>query len=144
VADQPNNTDARRDAAIASEKIGDVLKVTGDRKGSLEGYSKALAGFESLAAADPENANATRSLSIIQVKMGEALASDSRPEEALAIYKKALSIREKLAAADPASVQARRDLLDSLTGLARFTSTTHPADSREYESRARALEKTLP
>ncbi|HEV8119066.1 MAG TPA: serine/threonine-protein kinase [Thermoanaerobaculia bacterium] len=143
VADQPNNTDARRDAAIASEKIGDVLKVIGDRKGALEGYSKALAGFESLAAADPDNANATRSLSIIQVKMGEALAGDGRPDEALAIYKKALSIREKLAAADPASVQARRDLLDSLVGLARFTAATHPSESRDYETRARALEKEV-
>ena len=144
VSDQPNNTDARRDAVIASEKIGDVLKVMGDRRGALEGYAKALAGFESLAAADPDNANASRSLSIIQVKMGEALAGEGRRDEALAIYRKALSIREKLAAADPASVQARRDLLDSLAGLARFTAPTHPSESRDYENRARALEKTLP
>jgi tetratricopeptide (TPR) repeat protein len=75
--------------------------------------------------------------------MGEALAGDGRPDEALAIYKKALSIREKLAAADPASVQARRDLLDSLTALARFTAAMHPAEARDYESRARALEKTV-
>jgi len=144
VADQPNNTDARRDAAIASEKIGDVLKVMGDPKGALEGYSKALAGFESLAAADPENANASRSLSIIQMKMGEGLAGAGRPDEALALYKKALAIREKLSASDPASLQARRDLLDSLAGLARFTASTHPAESRDYEARARAVEKSLP
>ena len=144
VADQPNNTDARRDAAIASEKIGDVLKVMGDPKGALEGYSKAPAGFESLAAADPENANASRSLSIIQMKMGEGLAGAGRPDEALALYKKALAIREKLSASDPAGLQARRDLLDSLAGLARFTASTHPAESRDYEARARAVEKSLP
>ena len=144
VADQPNNTDARRDAAIASEKIGDVLKVMGDSKGALEGYSKALAGFESLAAADPDNANATRSLSIIQIKMGDALAGAGRSEEALALYRKALATREKLSSSDPASLQARRDLHDSLSGLARFTATTHPAESREYAARARVVEKSLP
>ena len=144
VADQPNNTDARRDAAIASEKIGDVLKVMGDARGALEGYAKALAGFESLAAADPENANATRSLSIIQIKMGDALAGAARPDEALALYRKALAIREKLSSSDPASLQARRDLLDSLTALVRFTAATRPAESRDYEARARSLEKSLP
>lgn len=143
IADQPNNTDARRDAAIASEKIGDVLKVLGDRKGSLEGYSRALVSFEALSAADPENANASRSLSIIEMKMGDALAANDQAGEALSFYKKSLAIREKLAASDSASVQAKRDLLDSLSGLARATSSARPSESRDYESRARALEQTL-
>jgi tetratricopeptide (TPR) repeat protein len=111
-----------------SLQSGDVLKVLGDRKGSLEGFSNALVIFESLSAADPENANASRSLLIIDVKMGDALADNGRPEEVGTFYRKTLAIRERLAAADTASVQARRDLLESLTGLEKFAAAAARAD----------------
>lgn len=107
------DTRARRDLAIALEKLGDVYASGGDAQAALDAFESSRAEFAALADAEPSSAAAQRSVMIAAWKVGDALGNPAyanlgRTQDALAAYADALTIAQRLAAADPNDDAMRR------------------------------------
>ncbi len=100
-----------RRLAINLRKIGDAEWKTGDKKNGLETSRRALAQFESLAAADPNNAEARFALTAQHTSLGNYLWEQNDLPKALQSYAWALQLDEASVKADPANVQMRRSLI---------------------------------
>jgi Flp pilus assembly protein TadD len=100
--DYPANTNARRDLAIAHEKLGDLMVAAGDRRGGLERFEQALRIFESLQTLDPFNANAAHAVGVEYEKIADTTGDR-------AYYAKAVRVFERLAAGDPTNVRAQEE-----------------------------------
>jgi tetratricopeptide (TPR) repeat protein len=107
--DFPANANARRDLAIAHEKIGELLAATGAVSRALPRFEEALKIFEALYQLDPSNANAKRPVGIEYEKMAEALAA-ADPGRSKQFYLKAAGVYQRMATADPLNARVRSDL----------------------------------
>jgi tetratricopeptide (TPR) repeat protein len=108
-AEHPTDVDAIRDAAIAHEKVGNVLAAKGSWKEALESLRKSLGIFRQLVEADPQNAQARHSLALSYIHLGEvwdnpATPHPNRADEARKHY---LLAREALGGIDVAGANVK-------------------------------------
>lgn len=121
----PDNTDVVRDAAVAHEKMGNVLKALGNFRSALESRRQSLEIFKRLAAADPKNRQAQHSLAISYMHLGDLLGdldslNPERRAEALKAYRRSMEILQTIISSDSANSKAQstvdiiRDRIQSL------------------------------
>jgi len=126
VADNPDDTLARRDLSISQNNLGDFYmrrRAPGDSERALAAYQAALAIREALVDADPDNALARRDLSVTQINLGNFYlrrGAPGDPERALAAFQAALARAEAMVGDNPDDAQARRDLSVSQNRLGDF------------------------
>src|SRR3712207_6746736 len=89
--------DVVRDAAIAHEKMANVMAAAGDLSGALENRQRSLEIFQRLATADPKNVLGQRSLAISYTHLAKLLGGPDGPNlgrtaEAVAYYERAEEI----------------------------------------------------
>ncbi len=93
--------DVVRDAAVADEKVANVLEASGDLAGALASRERSLAVFQHLAEIDPKNTSAQRSLALSHQHMADLLGQPGGPNlgrtaEALEHYRAAEAILRPL------------------------------------------------
>jgi serine/threonine protein kinase/predicted negative regulator of RcsB-dependent stress response len=113
-AAEPANLEFQRELATNHDRIGDVLRLSGNTTGAIEHYRQALAPRQTLAAADPANLELKRELALSFQRLGDMLGLTGNPKEALEQQRQGLALLESLVASDPANAKARRDLFISL------------------------------
>jgi non-specific serine/threonine protein kinase/serine/threonine-protein kinase len=113
----PNNALFRRNYAVASSNMADILGALGRHDEALAREQQALQTFEEQAREDPTNAAAKNDLAIGWYKMGEMLDARGRTREALAEYEKAMAIHQSLSSADPTNSRARLELATDLAAM---------------------------
>jgi tetratricopeptide (TPR) repeat protein len=99
-----------RDASVAGNEIGDVLRAQGDLGKALDSYRASLDIRERLAAADASNAALQRDLSVSYEKVGDVLERMDDVGGAVEAYERSLPIAEALAARWPDHPQFRSDV----------------------------------
>jgi eukaryotic-like serine/threonine-protein kinase len=114
----PSNAIFRRNLAIASSNVADVLRALDRPADALARQREALASFEALAAADPANAAAKNDVAISVSKVAEMLDTGGRSAEAVREFQRALDIHLELAAADPANESMKLELASDYNRLA--------------------------
>ncbi|MGH9830180.1 MAG: hypothetical protein ACREDR_43775, partial [Blastocatellia bacterium] len=112
VARDPSNTGLKSDLEVSYERMGDVLRMTGDTGGSLETYQKGLALIEE---AKPGGASteAAAAVASLHDRIGDALALQGKLSEGLENQKASLSLREGLLAHDPENAELHRSIMIS-------------------------------
>ena len=124
----PENTDIVRDAAIAQEKLANVLMASGERAAALECQQKSLEIFERLAETDPRNVLARRSLAISYLHLADLLGSPAeqnlgRTAEAIAHYQRVIDL---LSRADSSDAKAQSTLTAARDRLRRLQTPSAP------------------
>ncbi len=109
----------QRELASAYEKVGDFQgnpynPNTGDVKGALSSYSKALELRESILARDPSSIEAKRNIASVLGRIGDIESNGGSHEKAAPLYERALEYRKEAVDADPSSFDARSDLAEML------------------------------
>jgi tetratricopeptide (TPR) repeat protein len=99
-----------RDLSVSHNKIGDVLKSQGDRRGALAAYRASHTIREALARRDPTNAGWQRDLSVNHDRVGDVLISQGDHDGALAAYRAGHGIADTLTLRDPTNIEWQRDL----------------------------------
>ncbi|MGA9772485.1 MAG: protein kinase [Blastocatellia bacterium] len=117
VADEPANTENRRDLTISYLRIGDVAWGKGDTELALEAYRKAIAIGEELYGADQLDAQTSRNLWVGYRNYAYALAQAGDFAGALESFNKGRPVVEKLFTSNPANPQAQEDMSNFYTTL---------------------------
>jgi eukaryotic-like serine/threonine-protein kinase len=103
--------------ARAWHRLGQVLVAAGSYGDALACYTKEVAIFEKLSAAQPGNTRVRHGLAIGYKYVGAILAHDKKYLESVGSYRKALAIEEAFVAAEPANATYRRDLSFTLSDV---------------------------
>ena len=111
------DVDTRLDVARSLEKLGRLLRATGDDAGALAAHEEQRELAERLEA-EHSDAAVRSVLALSHHSIGLVHYFRWKPDEAMASNRKALAIRQKLADANPAVIQIQRDLTDSLGNIA--------------------------
>ena len=109
-ADNPKDTQLRRDAGTAHTRVGEVLVAQRKLKDALAEYQTARTTAESLSAIDPTNTERLRDLEVVYSGMARLYAAGGDGSDALVEDRQALATSETLSKLDPANGQWRRDL----------------------------------
>lgn len=117
MAENPNDTLARRDVSISSTSVGDVLLKKGDAASALGLYRRAAAIDDAIAVADPKDAWAKRYQVYDYTRVGDALLKDGDLLAARTAFQKALTAAEARAALDSSLASAQTDLAGAYAKL---------------------------
>jgi non-specific serine/threonine protein kinase/serine/threonine-protein kinase len=144
VADDPQETQSRRDLAASHRRIGNQFLETSEAARGLEHLRKSLALYSALAGEQPESRELRGDLAAIYNDIGSALEDTGDIAGALEHHRKALPLREEIASADPSNLKAQRDLSVTYvnTGRALFFKGDAPG-AIEINRKALALHEAL-
>ncbi len=104
---EPSSAHAKRNVALISSQLGDVLLDTGDVRGAVDAQTRSTALLEELSAADPTNVQARGDLALGWTRLGEALARSGRTIEALARHQDAIAAFDTVLRAEPSAAESR-------------------------------------
>jgi tetratricopeptide (TPR) repeat protein len=107
----------QRNAAVAIERMGDILARTGDLAAAGKSYEASRAATLRLAESEPENALRQRDVSVAENRIGDLMMRRGEPAEACIAYGRSLDIMERLAAAESDNAGWQRDVSVSLERL---------------------------
>ncbi len=121
-----------RDAAVAHEKMGNVLRSLGDLTGALGHRRASLEIFQRLAEADARNVQAQRSLAISYMHLGDLLGAPDAPNlnapaEALQHYRTAQKLLEQTKSTEGPDARERGALGELTARIAALESAAVPA-----------------
>jgi serine/threonine protein kinase/tetratricopeptide (TPR) repeat protein len=130
--------------AVAHQRIGDILWLSGKVADARSHYDKCRELAEARLAAEPGNVPARRDLAAAHEKTGVLDQHGYQIAPAREHYTKSLEIRESLVAESPDDAELQRELYASHTRLGDLAHITGDNDSalHHYE-RARQLQQTL-
>jgi serine/threonine protein kinase/tetratricopeptide (TPR) repeat protein len=112
-----NDPDARHDAALGYDRMGETMAKTGAISEGLQKLKVARSIYEELAASSPQSP-ARRDVASVDMVMGDILKTAHKNDEAVDSFRQALKITETLAAEDPKNTEYKRDLHITLGRLA--------------------------
>jgi tetratricopeptide (TPR) repeat protein len=134
----------QRNAAIAIERMGDILARTGDLAAAGKSYDASLAATRRLAAAEPGNALRQRDVSVAENRQGDLLMRQGRASDACAAYWRGLSIVEALSKAEAGNAGWQRDVSISLERLGDcHAASSDNAAALAFYQRAHAIRRQL-
>jgi tetratricopeptide (TPR) repeat protein len=142
LAAHPNDTEARRDAALGYDRMGETMANTGAVSEGLQKLRSARSIYEELAAASPQSP-ARRDVASVDMVMGDILKNAAKNDEAVDSFQQALQLTETLVAEDPKNTEYKRDL--HIT-LGRLADALYAAGKKQEARRAteRALQVLRP
>jgi non-specific serine/threonine protein kinase/serine/threonine-protein kinase len=108
-AARPADSDLQLLLAGSYQRVGQLLRKTGDDEAGVEHYRKSIEISEALLASDPGGLPARKTLAFAQHALALAI-SKSDPSGALDYYKKAMAGHEAVLIEDPSDSQVRRNL----------------------------------
>jgi tetratricopeptide (TPR) repeat protein len=107
---QPRNHEARRNLAVAYNKLGDVSLKVRQPAEAAKYYKQGLDISQRLAAADPRDVQMQHDLAFSHERLGKASHDLGHVADALEHYRRQLEINQKLAAADAEDAETQRDV----------------------------------
>jgi serine/threonine protein kinase/tetratricopeptide (TPR) repeat protein len=107
---EPNDSQSRRDVALAYARTAETLSKMGDKRGALAIELRALAEDEAARRIDPSNALARRDVYIDYYKIAFLQSAIGDLRAASANQRKCISLCESEVAANPASAEIRGNL----------------------------------
>lgn len=149
LAQAPADVKIREDLTSNHDKVGDVLRETGELEESLRSYRQSLSLRQQLLAEDRANRVARRNLAIAHQRIGEIQGNGfftnlGKTSEGIESQRQALETFESLLAEDPADRQARHDLAVALDKMAQLLWVSGDnAKPLEYFRRALAIREQL-
>ncbi len=132
----PRNPTAQRDAALANQRLGDVLLATNQILQAIEHYRRFLQLTQQHQHTNPSNPHATQLLATAHRKLGEALPKLADPPGALDNLRRAVTLLDNAARQDPASTLLRRDRARAHFQLARHLLATKTAPALPHLAQA--------
>jgi serine/threonine protein kinase/Tfp pilus assembly protein PilF len=97
-----SDSEIKRKAARAGQRLGDVLQRLGEYEQARQTYAEALDHFTQLVADHPDVAGYRQDLAACTNSLGVLLAATGQPREAAATFRRAISYFEEPAGAAPA------------------------------------------
>ena len=139
----PANPTAQRDAALAHQRLGDILLATNQLLAATENYRRFLQLAQQYEATDPSNVDATQLLATAHRKLGEALPKLADPAGALHNLRRAVTLLDDAERKDPASPLLRRDRAFAHLQLGRHLLATRTAPALPHLAQANAQLEAL-
>ena len=116
-AQNPLNSNGRRNLAVTYERLGGVVLEIGSAAEALQIHQRARDIREELVTEDKENNDWQAALTVSHYNVGDAFAAGGKPDQALESYRKSLESAKTLVERDPSDA-LRQDLSTSYVKLA--------------------------
>jgi tetratricopeptide (TPR) repeat protein len=143
-ADFPSRPEFRQELAAIHNNRGNLLYVTGRRRGAEQDCEQALSIQKQLAADFPSRPEFRQELATSHNNRGMLLSSTGRPREAEQDYDQALSIQKQLAANFPSRPEFRHELARSHNNRGMLLSNTgRPREAEQDYDQALSMQKQL-
>ncbi|MCX6587109.1 MAG: protein kinase [Acidobacteria bacterium] len=129
LSSQPNNPTAERDAALANQRLGDLLVASNQPLQAADHYRRFVRHAQRCHATEPGNLPDTQMLAAAHRKLGQTLPLLADPNGALDNLRRAVNLLDDAQSQDPASYLLRRDraLANFQLGLHLLTTKAAPA-----------------
>src|SRR5690606_38874137 len=118
--ERPDNTDARRDVAIAHQQLCEIELADGRTQAALTLCQRAAEGYEALFAADPHNAQARTDVALGAMSRAGALDAAGRTTEARRAAERAVEVLEASVSDHPDNTSDQEQLERARELLARL------------------------
>ena len=134
-AKDPENDELQDRLAVCQMKIGELLQITGDRKGALNMLTRAHAILEPLARRNAQAPLFQANLADCLTTLGLVRADLESPDEALATLQKARVIRERLVKRSPNDIAYQTSLAEVINnlGYVYYTRLDYPAALHAFQ-----------
>ncbi len=134
-AKDPENNELQDRLAVCQMKIGELLQITGDRKGALNMLTRAHAILEPLARRNAQAPLFQANLADCLTTLGLVRADLESPDEALATLQKARVIRERLVKRSPNDIAYQTSLAEVINnlGYVYYTRLDYPAALHAFQ-----------
>ncbi len=124
---EPKRLDLQRELAVVYQRVGELLRVQGQREEAQELFEKALAIlqviFQCLPQDEPKRADCERGISVLYNKLGALLLDMGQREAAKERFEKSEAIAERLAQEKPERPTSQQDLSACYNLLGRLYSS---------------------
>ena len=107
---EPANAEARRDVAIAQERLGDLARSAGNPEEAEKHFRRSLELWTAMGEADPNDLAVQRSLGIQMDRLAQIAMARGDFPTARGMLDRGTAIARRIVAANPGSAQAQRDL----------------------------------
>ncbi len=137
--ERSSDPDIRREAALAQQRVADILELLGDSATALGAYQTALELLQRLDQDYPNKLDYKKDLASVANNFGNLLKDLKHSQDAENIYRRALDLRQALHDRDPQAAESALELAKSHNNLAQILYGMGQGKEAEVEFEASRL-----